>query len=89
MRNHADSYVQRAPCTFRLPRRTKRARGSSISVLCTCTKRRGTTHGADDHRIDIKDDQLGRMMPERASEHSDPLIFIVFRRPVGLHVRVF
>jgi hypothetical protein len=69
MRNHADGYVRRDPGTFRLPWRTERARRSSISALCTCTKPRGTMHGTDDRGIDIEDDQLGGTIAlERASE---------------------
>jgi hypothetical protein len=69
MRNHADGHVQRNPGTFRLPRRTQRARRSSISALCTCMKPRGITHGTDDRGIDIEDGQLGGTIAlEKASE---------------------
>jgi hypothetical protein len=68
MRNHADGYVQRDPGTFRLPRRTQRARRSSISALCTYTKPRGTTRGADGRGIDDHWQLGGLIALERASE---------------------
>jgi len=81
MRNHVDDHVQRNPGTFRLPRRTQRARRSSISALCTCMTPRGITHGtdeSDDRGIDIEDGQLGGTIAlEKASDDPDTLIFIM------------
>jgi hypothetical protein len=83
MCNHVDAaagYIQQDPGTFRLPRRTQRAWRSSISTLFTCTKSRGTTHGADDCGIDIEDDHLGGSIAlEELRDDSNPLIFIMIR----------
>jgi hypothetical protein len=69
LRNHGDGYVQQGPGTFRLPRGTQRARRSSISAFCTCTKPRGTSHGTGERETDIEDDQLrGMTALERPSE---------------------